>query len=104
MSTQEALRLSWLEGVEDRLCAREQAKAWALREVWLQDGKSVYGLNVFVASKVRKTKNGKPKGDHPTRGAIDQLFEKMDTDPDWFPGKHNGDPPTTPRPYSLPVT
>ena len=28
------LRELWLGGQDDRLCAREQAKGWALREVW----------------------------------------------------------------------
>ena len=91
MSTQDALRNAWFGGVDDRLCAREQAKAWALREVWMESGKGDYGLYEHVASKVRKTKDGKPKGDHPTRAAIQQLFDKIDNDADWFPGKHNGE-------------
>jgi len=90
-STQDALRLSWVGGVEDRLCAREQAKAWALREVWKDDEKSLWGLNEYVASKLRKTKKGQPKGEHPSAACIGQLFEKMDSDPDWYPGKHNGE-------------
>ena len=45
-----------------RLCGREQAKAWALREVWKEDGKTTYGMHAFVASRVRKTKNGIAKG------------------------------------------
>ena len=55
MSTQDALHESWVGGIEDRLCGREQAKAWALREVWREEGKSSHGLLTFVASRVRKT-------------------------------------------------
>ena len=74
MAAQEALQKLWLEGWDDRLCGREQAKAWALREVWKESHDSTYGLNAFVAQRVRKTKNGKPKGDHPTAEAISELF------------------------------
>ena len=89
MAAQEALQKLWLEGWDDRLCGREQAKAWALREVWKESHDSTYGLNAFVAQRVRKTKNGKPKGDHPTAEAISELFQKIDSDPQWFPGKQS---------------
>ena len=89
MADQPRVQQAWLSGVEDRLCAREQAKAWALREVWKQDGKKPYGLHAFVASKVKKTKNGKPCGAHPTSAAIQQLFDRIDNDPDWYPGKQS---------------
>ena len=65
MANQNDCKTFWLGGPDDRLCAREQAKAWALREVWMADGKGTYGLHAYVAGKVRKTKNGKPNGDHP---------------------------------------
>eukprot|EP00973_Karenia_brevis_P011413 1546337-Karenia_brevis.AAC.1 len=42
MSAQDALRQAWLAGKEGGLSAREQAKAWALRELWLADGKGAY--------------------------------------------------------------
>ena len=48
MASQATLRELWLQGPEDRLCGREQAKAWALREVWLAEGKGEYGLCTFV--------------------------------------------------------
>jgi hypothetical protein len=35
MPSQEELRDFWLRAPEGKLCGREQAKAWALREVWL---------------------------------------------------------------------
>ena len=34
----------WLEAPDGSLCAREQAKAFALREMWLAEGKSTYGM------------------------------------------------------------
>ena len=34
MLSQEELRIVWLQSPEGKLCGREQAKAWALREVW----------------------------------------------------------------------
>ena len=83
--------LAWTDGPDGRLCAREQAKAWALREVWQEQGNATYGLLPFVSCRVRKTKNGKPTGDHPTEAALHQFFEKVDADPDWYPGKHNGE-------------
>ena len=88
MSAQEALRLSWLQGPEGRLSGREQAKAWALREVWREDGKAPYGLFTFVAARVRKTRNGRPTGDHPSVASVKEFFTKIDADPDWHPGKH----------------
>ena len=91
MSVQEALKRLWLEGVEDRLCGREQAKAWALREVWVEDGRNPFGLYSFVARRVRKTRGGKADGDHTTSSSIKEFFDKIDCDPDWYPGKHNGE-------------
>ena len=87
---QDALRDLWLGGPDERLCAREQAKAWALREMWRAEEKSTYGLYSFIASKVRKTRNGKPTGDHPTSNAMKEFFGKLDGDDEWFPGKSTG--------------
>ena len=84
------LKEHWLGGQDNRLCAREQAKAWALRELWLEQKESTYGLNEYVASKLRKNKDGLPKGPAPTGAALKEFFEKIDKDEDWFPGKHNG--------------
>ena len=76
MASQGTLRDLWLLAPEDRLCAREQAKAWALREAWHADGKGTYGLHAFVASRVRKTLRGKPVGSHPTSVSIKEFFDK----------------------------
>ena len=87
MSEQAALSRAWFAGKEGGLCGREQARAWALREVWREEGKSDYGAMSFVASRVRKTKAGKPSGDHPTSQSIKEFFERVDADPEWHPGK-----------------
>ena len=44
----------------------------------------------FCRPQSAKTQGGKAKGDHPTNTSIKEFFEKIDCDPDWFPGKHNG--------------
>ena len=90
MTSQEALQTFWLEAPEGKLCGREQAKAWALREVWLEDGKGKYGMLAFVASRLKKMQDGEPKGGAPCLNAVKEFFEKMDADPSWFPGKHSG--------------
>lgn len=89
MITQEAAQAAWLQGPEGKLCGREQAKAWALREVWKEEGKSSYGMLQFVAKRVRKTKNGKPNGPPPTVQSLSEFFDKVDNDKEWFPGKHS---------------
>ena len=70
MAAQEALRSAWLTGPEGKLCGREQAKAWALGEVWNSEEEGAYGMLPFIADRVKKTKNGKPIGDHPSPAAI----------------------------------
>ena len=90
MSCQETLESLWLHAPEGKLCGREQAKAWALREVWRSEGKSEYGMLTFVASKLVKNKKGKPSPkDKPTVASVKEFFDKIDGDADWFPGKHS---------------
>ena len=60
MSALQQLEKLWLASPEGKLRAREQAKAWALRETWVAEGKGQHGLYSFVASRVQKTKDGKP--------------------------------------------
>ena len=79
MASQATLRELWLQGPEERLCGREQAKAWALREVWVAEGKGAYGLCTLVASKVRKTKNGKPTGPPPTQHVGSVLGKSLES-------------------------
>ena len=85
MSGQQELRDLWLAGPPDKLCAPEQAKAWALREVWRVENKGSYGMNAFIAERVVKG-----DGSHPSSQAISKFFDKLDDDDDWFPSKQYG--------------
>ena len=87
MSSQDQLRAIWLQAPEGNLCGREQAKAWALREVWRAEGKSEYGMYPFIASKLKKMFQGQPHGAPPGVSSMKTFFDKIDSDPDWFPGK-----------------
>ena len=87
MPTQDDLRSLWLEGREGSLCGREQAKAWALREMWQADERPSYGMYAWIASRVKTLLNGKPDGPSPGRASIKEFFDKVDNDADWFPGK-----------------
>ena len=49
-SKQDLLRSAWLEGKSGALSGREQAKAWALREVWRDAGKGEYGTGALTKS------------------------------------------------------
>ena len=86
-SKQELLREAWLEERKGNMSAQQEARAWALREAWKEEhGKKTYGMLPYIASKVYKVPVGKKK-DHPTPSALSQLFQKMDSDKGWFPGK-----------------
>ena len=90
MSSQNELESLWLQAPEGKLCGREQAKAWALREVWKSEGKGDYGMLTFIASKLMKNKDGKPSpNEQPTKGSVKEFFEKIDADASWFPGKQS---------------
>ena len=90
MASQQDLKELWLSAPEGRLCAREQAKAWGLREAWLAEKKSAYGMSTFIAGRVCKNVNGKPcPQKHPTSQSIGEFFAKVDEDEDWFPGKQS---------------
>jgi hypothetical protein len=41
----------------------------------------------LVASKVKETSRGQPRGASPSVSAVKEFFEKVDSDPGWFPGK-----------------
>ena len=87
MSLQDDLRDVWWRAPEGKLCGREQAKAWALREVWRAEDKSDYGMLTFIAGKLNKTSGGMPGGGPPNRASMKEFFDKIDADPDWHPGK-----------------
>ena len=86
-SQQELLREAWLGGRVGSLSALSEARAWALREVWRESGKSDHGMLPFIACKVKKVGVGGRVGGCPSPSAISQLFEKINADRDWFPGK-----------------
>ena len=79
---QELLRALWLEAKSGALPAREQAKAWALREAWKDSGKAEYGMLTHIAGKLTKT-----DGQAPQSEAVKKFFAKVDADDEWFPGK-----------------
>ena len=85
--TQQAtLETAWLSARQGCLNAREQAKAWALREVWQDSGKPAYGMLCFIAERLEKQGGG-----HPSTSAVTKLLSRMDSEPDWFPGKADFD-------------
>ena len=82
---QDLLRTAWLEGSKaGSMPAREQAKAWALREVWKASGRGEFGMKTYIAGKLAKN-----TGESPSSEAVRKLFERIDADDDWFPGKAN---------------
>jgi len=91
MAAPATLQEAWLGAQDGRLCPREQARAWALREVWREEGKGSYGLQSFVASKVKTNKDGKPIGKALTKQSIGEFFAKLDDGPEWYPGKTSGE-------------
>ena len=85
-----ALRTMWCEGKKGRMCPKEQAKAWALREAWRElHGESTYGMCKWIAARVFKVGNP-PK--HPSVAAVQQFLDKVIEDPEWHPGKIYGKP------------
>ena len=86
MADQTSLQELWLGGKAGCLCAREQLKAWALREAWRQKNTGVQGMLTWIAE--RLVKNG---GGQPTNVSVKQFLDKIDEDDDWFPGKQYGE-------------
>ena len=82
MPSQAALGAVWLQAPEGKLCGREQAKAWAHREMWRADGKGDYGMYTFVASRVKNMYRGQPRGASPSVAAVKEFFAKVDMDQD----------------------
>lgn len=83
---QDVLRSAWLDAKEGCLSGREQARAWALREIWRGAGKADHGMKKYIAGKLKKQGGGAPSPE-----AVRRFFEKVDADADWFPGKANLD-------------
>ena len=48
------MRSAWLEAKDGSLSGREQAKAWAMREIWKDDDKPDHGMQTYIAGKLKK--------------------------------------------------
>ena len=81
MATSRDLEALWLAGRPGSLCPWQQARALALREVSQELHKGRSQLS-WIAARVEKVGGGRP-----TKVAILQLFQRVDADPEWFPGK-----------------
>ena len=86
MAVQDTLQKLWLHGKIGGLCAREQLKAWALREAWMDGKPGTFGMNTWVAERLTKMGGGRP-----TSAAVKELLGKIDNDEDWYPGKQYGE-------------
>ena len=88
---QDLLSQVGLEGKAGSLPAREQAKAWALREVRRESGKSEHGMPTYIAGKLQKTdaagKLPTTRQESPSPDAVKKLFDTVDEDDEWHPGK-----------------
>ena len=78
----DALRDAWLSGRADRLGAKGEALAWALRKAWYAQGNGEYGLLKFVHDNISK-----PDGTQPHTDTLQLLFKRIDADEEWYPGK-----------------
>ena len=81
---QDSLRSFWLHAQDGRLCPWEQAKALGLREASRELHKGKTNLP-WIAARVTKVGGG-----HPGKSALHEFFKLVDSDDDWFPGKHSG--------------
>ena len=86
MASQDAMQKFWLHGKAGGLSAREQLKAWALREAWMDAKTGKFGVNTWIAERLTKIGGGRP-----TSAAVSQLLAKIDNDEDWYPGKQYGE-------------
>jgi hypothetical protein len=62
-STQDALRSAWLDAKEGSLSGKEQAKAWAMREIWRDADKAEHGMKTYIAGKLKKQGGGAPSSE-----------------------------------------
>ena len=83
-----SLKDLWTAGKEGSLSPLEQSRAWALREVYRENGVPEKKLYTKIAEKLVKIGPKRNKSGKPTPRAVLKLFAKMDTDDDWYPGKH----------------
>ena len=60
MADQASLQELWLGGKAGCFSAREQLKAWALREAWRQNNEGSHGMLTWTAEKLVKIRSGQP--------------------------------------------
>ena len=77
-----SLESLWKEGRDGALSPLEQMRAWALRTAQRDIGGDKAVNLEKIADRVTKVGGG-----HPTREAIRQFLERVDADPEWYPGK-----------------
>ena len=80
MAVQYTLQKLWLHGKAGGLCAREQLKAWALREAWMGGNAGTFGLNTWIAERLTKVGGGRP-----TSASVKGFLDKIDNDEDLVP-------------------
>ena len=59
-SLQDLLKKAWHGGRQGYLSPLSEARAWALREIWQEEGKPDYGMLTYIAGKVKKNGGGNP--------------------------------------------
>ena len=58
MAVQDTLQKLWLHGKIGGLCAREQLRAWALRDAWMDGKTGTLGINTWIAERLTKVGAG----------------------------------------------
>ena len=79
------LKHAWTSGEKGKLCPLETMKAWALWQVYKEEGHGEKGIYVKIAEKLHKVGGGAPGPD-----AVRKLLLRIRADPDWYPGKETG--------------
>ena len=77
-----SLERLWKEGRDGALSPLEQMRAWALRTAQRDLGGDKAVNLEKIADQVTKVGGG-----HPTREAIRRFLDRVDEDPEWYPGK-----------------
>ena len=91
---QQKLSNLWKTGRVGTLTPWSQCKVWALAKAWkIVKPDTAHGRNTWIKDLVEVVTEDKRRKQHPTEQAIGKLLAKMESDPDWFPGKHYGSKP-----------
>ena len=84
---QATLKKLWTSGRHGTLCPMELMKAWGIAWAMKHHYKDDVNYEAIAGAVV------KIGGGSPSREAIRKLCNRIDSDPDWFPGVKAGDPP-----------